>query len=946
MRFLFILCLSLACFARPLTAATLNWSAAIDHGFSQTDGTELPTGSLVRLGWFRHSVSGEPMTDADIQALAGVVSLLEASFVEVASTTLGSGLGGSVAGHFAASSTVDTSATGLNVEGRQMYLWVLNAASIGTATQQAILYWSLSDTTTNPDGSADVPGTRWVFPMQGPPGATTIDLTDLTTGTGALAAGARVVAGSYPGGTSSTTGAANFSLAEIVVTPVISTLSQIAGGVVGSPYSLTFQANGGAQPYEWDVSPGTLPDGLSLNSSGTLAGIPTIAGSYSFTVRVTDDPGSVGTVAVTMIVAENALAIQTAQSLSGQEGAALDFDLEASGGTAPYTWALTEGTLPRGLALEDGTLSGVPLESGSFTFTIQVTDAGLLVDERDFTLSLTASSLAITSSFFTAPVVGYSYSSTLAATGGSAPYSWAVSGGSLPPGLSLNSTTGAVSGKPTSVANGQSCFFTVTDAAGVTRTKEFFFTVLGTLPLPTMVTPVFADTMVASSFTQTLAASYYPKRFTVSGLPSGLSYVPATGVISGKPKVAGTFVIRINATNAKGTSPTVSATLRVRPVPGGALGSFIAEVGRHASVNGNLGGRLDLTTTTAGSYTARLLMGGITRTTTGLLTTNVASGAVSLTATFTRGKEASLVLTILFTPATNNMVGDLRVSTDSPTQFASVIGWRQTWNTTTNPATLHLGYYTASLEGGVHYQGNAGIPQGAGYVGFSIGEAGTLTVTGRTADGNVLTTSGFLSQQGQILLYQSLYKHQGSLSGQMMLSTASSGMTSDSQIVGSVFWSKPADTARAYGDGFGPLLFHVDGGYLAPASRGHVVLGLPEETFEAMFSEGGLDLAAMDPTTDEAEFTDALKVVMPPAGDSDNPGGITMNIHSATGAINGSFTLVDGALKRKTTFQGMIVRGQSGAWLARGYFLLPQIPGTGETIHTSSILSGLLSLND
>lgn len=191
MRFLFILCLSLACFARPLTAATLNWSAAIDHGFSQTDGTELPTGSLVRLGWFRHSVTGEPMTDADIQALAGVVSLLEASFVEVASTTLGSGLSGSVAGHFAASSTVDTSATGLNVGGRQMYLWVLNAASIGTATQQAILYWSLSDTTTNPDGSADVPGTRWVFPMQDPPGATTIDLTDLTTGTGALASAAR-----------------------------------------------------------------------------------------------------------------------------------------------------------------------------------------------------------------------------------------------------------------------------------------------------------------------------------------------------------------------------------------------------------------------------------------------------------------------------------------------------------------------------------------------------------------------------------------------------------------------------------------------------------------------------------------------------------------------------------------------------------------------------------
>src|SRR5207249_2341629 len=89
-------------------AATVNWSAGINNGLSLANGTNLSAGSLVRLGYFCTSGTGAQLTDAQIQALANSPATLNNNFVEVASTTIGSGVG-SVAGHFAASSTADTS---------------------------------------------------------------------------------------------------------------------------------------------------------------------------------------------------------------------------------------------------------------------------------------------------------------------------------------------------------------------------------------------------------------------------------------------------------------------------------------------------------------------------------------------------------------------------------------------------------------------------------------------------------------------------------------------------------------------------------------------------------------------------------------------------------------------------------------------------------------------
>src|SRR5436309_3551553 len=120
MKKLFILIVALAATAH---AATVNWSASIDNGLSLADGTNLAAGSLVRVGYF--ASGGVQLTDAQIQALASSPGTLNNSFVEVGTTTIGSGVG-SIAAHFDAVSTADTDTLG--VAGKQIYVWVFNAS--------------------------------------------------------------------------------------------------------------------------------------------------------------------------------------------------------------------------------------------------------------------------------------------------------------------------------------------------------------------------------------------------------------------------------------------------------------------------------------------------------------------------------------------------------------------------------------------------------------------------------------------------------------------------------------------------------------------------------------------------------------------------------------------------------------------------------------------------
>jgi hypothetical protein len=160
-------------------------------------------------------------------------------------------------------------------------------------------------------------------------------------------------------------------------TVVISTAT-VPNGMIGLAYTASIAASGGLSPYSFSISAGALPAGISLNSTtGVFSGTPTATGAFSFTVQATDSetPAVSITQAYTMNVYA-ALAITTNSLPGATIGTAYSTTLVATGGLAPYKWAVTSGALPTGITLSvSGVLSGTPTASGSFTFSVTVTDA-------------------------------------------------------------------------------------------------------------------------------------------------------------------------------------------------------------------------------------------------------------------------------------------------------------------------------------------------------------------------------------------------------------------------------------------------------------------------------------------------------------------------------------------------------------------------------------------
>jgi serine protease len=218
----------------------------------------------------------------------------------------------------------------------------------------------------------------------------------------------------------------------------------------------------------------------------------------------------------------------------GQVGVAYSQALEATGGTPPYAWSLDSGSLPAGLSLDSGSgaITGTPTSSGTASFTAKVTDSLAQSDTQGLSIAVSPAP-AIDTTSLPGGSLGSAYSTTLQASGGTTPYAWSLASGSLPPGLTLGTATGAVTGTPTSA--GTFAFTArVTDALGQTATQPLSIFVAG----PLQVTQAPSSTTILagtprSGSAGSLAAddnSYFEVNSTTSGTKTTDWYGSFTGV--------------------------------------------------------------------------------------------------------------------------------------------------------------------------------------------------------------------------------------------------------------------------------------------------------------------------------------------------------------------------------------------------------------------------------
>lgn len=383
-------------------------------------------------------------------------------------------------------------------------------------------------------------------------------------------------------------GAANATIARASGTgtildddaPVQITTTTLPTGYSGTAYSQTIQATGGTGALTFLVLSGAVPPGLTLSSSGTISGTPTAAGSFTFTVRAEDPNGNEADQPYTLAISLPTLSIPPIGPQTVGRGDVVQIAHgPASGGLAPYNWAIVSGALPPGMRLDLGTgiISGTPTTLGSYNYSVRVADSSaggpaMLTVPNTITV------------IEPVPVAG-PVSLNLAYNAGSTPVPLALSGGTAT-SVRVDSTPahGSVS------ISGLSISYTPnTGHAGV---DTFTYTASNANgdSAPATVTVTMADPVLSATAAGSLtavAAQPYSETFTwtgghapygshqVAGLPAGLAVSASTATsvtISGTPTAVGTFTLQVSAVDSStGNGPFTGNDSFTLVVSGAAL---------------------------------------------------------------------------------------------------------------------------------------------------------------------------------------------------------------------------------------------------------------------------------------------------------------------------------------------------------------------------------------
>jgi len=362
-------------------------------------------------------------------------------------------------------------------------------------------------------------------------------------------------------GTSDNSNTTNVTTTCPTITITATPFDPLPNGQVGVSYNETLHGSGGTGPYTFAVTQGVTPAGLTLTgASGVVNGTPTTVQIDTFSVTATDADGCTGTQQYIVVVSNcPVLTFSPSVLRKGEINDPYADTVTATGGVGPYGYTLTSGTLPAGVTFSAGIIAGTPTVQGEFPIQVTVHDSGNGCEQfQNYTLIICG---PIVLGNLSNGTVGTAYHDSITnVSGGTAPFTYAITTGSAPAGLTL-AANGALAGIPTT-AQIDTFTVTVTDAGGCQDNHQYILTMscptisVGTLEQAGTVGTAYSHTYNASGGTA-------PYAFTSSGtLPTGLT-LSGAGVLSGLPTVAGSYPFSVTATDHYGCSVTVFDTVNM-----------------------------------------------------------------------------------------------------------------------------------------------------------------------------------------------------------------------------------------------------------------------------------------------------------------------------------------------------------------------------------------------
>lgn len=354
-------------------------------------------------------------------------------------------------------------------------------------------------------------------------------------------------------------------------------------GVKGSEFSAKAIASSPRETLRFNVESGSLPPGVSLNTtSGDISGYPISSGRFTANIVAHDAFSTANATMVATIY--DSLEIGSTIAQYATVGKPYSSTFLGHGGDQNYSWTLT-GSIPPGLSFSNGlgpssALSGVPTGPGTWSgLTVNLSDtASHTISTSPFSITV-ADQLKISGVASGIATVGIPYSASFASSGGHAPIHWTLSG-ALPQGLTFND--GVISGTPTQPETTSGLVVRISDDAGNTDASTPF-SITVTQPLSVSGTPANFGT-VGGAYSASLTAiggdENYRWESAGGTLPPGLNF--ANGVISGTPSGPGTWeniVFRVTDGNGRtADSQPISITVS-NPLAISGSSSFIATVG-------------------------------------------------------------------------------------------------------------------------------------------------------------------------------------------------------------------------------------------------------------------------------------------------------------------------------------------------------------------------------